>query len=70
MVAGQFPRMTWRPNPGGVRRNPVEAREIAIQWGVHIPDDVEFIVDQIGDLSERDTARSAPVTKPSGGKVY
>ncbi len=48
MVAGQFPKITWFRNRDGVRRTPAEAREIAIRWGVVIPNHVDFIVDQLG----------------------
>ena len=70
MVAGQYPTREWRDNPdGGVGTIP-EAVEIARAWGVVIPDDVEFHVDEAGELHKDLTARAPRVDKPSGERVY
>jgi hypothetical protein len=63
MIAGQSPRLTWRPNPEGVRRTVGEAVEIARSAGVKIPDDVEFFVDEDNELDAETTARGPKITK-------
>jgi len=42
MIAGQSPKMQWRPNADGVKRTIEEAMAIAGQY-VAIPDDAIFI---------------------------
>jgi hypothetical protein len=66
MIAGQLPRQQWRPNPGGQARTIEEAIAIARRFGLRIPDDVDFFVDEIGDLDEMTTARGPKVSKIAG----
>lgn len=66
MISGQYPRHQWRPNPAGQTRTIEEAVAIARRFGVHIPDDVDFFVDELGDLDERTTARGPLVSKIAG----
>ena len=70
MVAGQYPTREWRENPEGQVRTIEEAVAIARAYGVVIPDDVEFHVDETGELHEHLTARAPRVDKPSGERVY
>lgn len=70
MVAGQFPTTEWRDNPDGQVRTIQEAVQIARANGVLIPDDVEFHVDETGELHKDLTARAPRVDKPSGERVY
>jgi hypothetical protein len=69
MVAGQHPRRKWRDNPDGQVRTIEVAVEIAKSYGVVIPDDFEFYVDELGELHEGLTARAPRVDKPSGERV-
>ena len=69
MISGQFPRRQWRPNPEGQTRTVEEAVAIATRFGVKIPVDVDFFVDEVGDLEANTTARGPQVTKPSGATV-
>ena len=55
---------------GGQIRPIEEAVEIARSYGVVIPDDVEFHVDEAGELHKDLTARVPRVDKPSGERVY
>jgi hypothetical protein len=70
MVAGQYPTREWRENPDGRIRTIEEAVEIAKAYGVVIPDDIEFHVDESGELHKDNTARAPRVDKPSGERVY
>ena len=70
MVAGQYPTREWRDNPVGQIRTIEEAVAIARSFGVVIPDDVEFHVDETGELHKDLTARAPRVDKPSGERVY
>jgi hypothetical protein len=70
MIAGQFPRRQWRDNPDGQIRNIEEAVQIAKKNGVVIPDDIEFHVDESGELNNELTARGPRVDKPFGARVY
>lgn len=70
MIAGQSPRMHWRPNAGGYTRTIEEAIELAKKSGVEIPDDVAFFVDELGDLDADHTARGPRVDKPAGSIIY
>jgi hypothetical protein len=70
MVAGQYPTREWRENPDGRIRTIEEAVEIAKSYGVVIPDDIEFHVDESGELHKDNTARAPRVDKPSGERVY
>jgi LPS O-antigen subunit length determinant protein (WzzB/FepE family) len=69
MVAGQFPRRRWRNNSDGQIRNLEEAVQIAKKYGVVIPDDIEFHVDESGELNNDLTARGPRVDKPMGERV-
>jgi hypothetical protein len=69
MVSGQFPKYRWRPNLEGQIRTLEEAVVIAERFGVRIPEDVAFFVDELGDLDADTTARGPQVTKPAGGTV-
>jgi len=42
---------------------------IAKRWGVQIPDDVEFFLDEDDELDSTTTARGSRITKPEGGRV-
>jgi hypothetical protein len=66
MISGQFPRQEWRLNPDGQTRTIEEAVAIARRYGVQIPEDVAFFVDEVGDLDANTTARGPRVTKPAG----
>ena len=70
MLAGRYPTRHWEDNPDGQIRTIVEAIEIARKNGVVIPDDVEFHVDESGELDGDLTARGPRVDKPTGERVY
>lgn len=70
MIAGQSPRIKWRPNPGGLTRTIDEAKAIATQYGVRIPEDVEFFEDELGELDETFVACGPRVDKRDGSIVY
>jgi len=70
MISGQFPTREWQDNPDGQARTIGEALEVARRFGVHIPDDVAFFVDELGDLDEKNTARGPRVDKPVGEPVH
>lgn len=70
MVSGQSPKLEWRVNPDGRSRTIEEAVLVAETFGVEIPDDVDFFVDDYGDLDTSTTARGPRVTKPAGSIVY
>lgn len=69
MTSGQYPKQEWRPNPDGAIRTVEQAVEIARRFGVRIPEDVDFFVDEFGDLDADTTARTSRVTKPAGSIV-
>jgi hypothetical protein len=69
LVAGLSPTVAWHPNPGGELRTIEEAVAVARRWGVVIPDDVAFFMDEEGDLDETTTARGPRITKSIGGRV-
>lgn len=69
MISGQFPEHQWQPNPEGQSRTLEEAVAIAKRFGVRIPEDVDFFVDELGDLDANTTARGPQVTKPAGDTV-
>jgi hypothetical protein len=56
MVAGQDPTREWGDNPEGQIRTIEQAVEIAKKYGVTIPDDIEFYVDETGELHKDLTA--------------
>ena len=60
MFEGQSPKMQWRPNPDG-RRTIEEAVAIAKKYGVVIPEDVAFIVDDYAKLDHTKTARGPDI---------
>jgi hypothetical protein len=70
MISGQFPTREWRDNSNGQVRTIEEAILIAEKFGVHIPDDVAFFVDEEGELSRETTAQGPRVDKRPGEKVY
>jgi hypothetical protein len=70
MLAGQSPKIKWQLNPHGTKRTIDEAMAIARQWGVNIPDDVEFFEDEEGELPPNTTARGPKVTKLAGSVVF
>jgi hypothetical protein len=47
MITGHSPRLQWRLNPRDQARTIADTVEIAKQWGVIIPDDVAFFVDDL-----------------------
>ena len=63
MITGHSPRLEWRPNPDGRVRSIEEALELARRWGVDMPADIEFILDEEGELNEHVTARGPGITK-------
>jgi hypothetical protein len=63
-------RRQWRDNPGGQIRTIEEAMQLAEQYGVVIPNDIEFHVDESGELNSDVTARGPRVDKPTGKPVY
>jgi hypothetical protein len=68
-VAGLSPAVTWAANAGRQVRIIEEALEIAKRWGVDIPEDVAFFLDEEGELDDSMTARGPRVTKVAGGPV-
>ncbi len=68
-IEGQFPRISWAPNPDGQRRTIEEAVEIANRHGVQIPDDVAFFVDEFGMLETETSAAGSRITKAVGEYV-
>jgi hypothetical protein len=69
LVAGLSPTVNWVANAGGLVRSIGEAVEIAQRWGVVVPDDVAFFLDEEGELDNTTTARGPRVTKTAGGSV-
>ncbi len=69
LVAGQHPKRQWRANPDGRVRTIEEAVSLARSYGVEIPDDIEFHVDESGELHQNLTARGPRVDKPAGEPV-
>lgn len=69
LVAGLSPTLTWIPNSGDQPRSIEEAIEIAKKWGVTIPNDVDFFLDEDDELDEKTTARGSRITKVEGGLV-
>src|SRR5437667_3284782 len=69
MIAGQRPRMDWRPNQDGQARTIDQAVAIAKANGVRIPDDVAFFVADEGDLGADTTARGPRIDKLAGSIV-
>src|SRR5690242_20455541 len=69
MITGQSPRVKWRRNAEGQSRSIDEAVAIAKKFGVPIPDDAEFFLDEFGWLKHEITARGPRITKPTGGTV-
>jgi hypothetical protein len=70
MITGQSPRIEWRPNPKGEIRTVEEAKTIARNHGVPVPDDVDFFADELGELHEGRTACGPRVDKPAGSIVH
>jgi hypothetical protein len=61
MIAGQFRTREWRDNPDRHTRTIEEALEVARGFGVHIPDDVAFFVDELGELDEKGGSWGQPL---------
>jgi hypothetical protein len=70
MIAGQSPSVQWRDNSGGQVRTLPEAITIARAHGVHIPEDVHFAIDALGDLGSDRLACGPRVDKPAGSVVH
>lgn len=70
MITGQSPRYEWRPNVIASPRSLDEAIEIACANGVEIPVDVQFFVDEWGDLNDRTTARGPRIDKAANDVVW
>jgi len=70
MITGHSSRLKWRPNAAEQTRTLTEAIDIARRWGVKIPDDVAFFIDEVGELDADTTARGPKITKPAGSTVY
>ena len=51
MVAGQYPKREWKDNPDGQIRTIEEMVRIAKKHGVIIPDDLDFHIDESGELN-------------------
>lgn len=69
LVAGQSPTVGWVPNPDGRVRTVEEAVDVARRWGVVVPTDVDFFLDEGDELDATITARGPRITKPAGGPV-
>jgi hypothetical protein len=70
MVAGQYPTRQWKDDPDGAIRTIDQAVEIARAHGVMIPEDIEFHLDESGELHKDLTARAPRVDRLSGERVY
>lgn len=70
MIAGQSPRLRWKPNWTGQVRTIDEAIAIAAVHGVDIPEDVSFWIDELGELGPDHTACGPRVDKPHGLVVH
>jgi hypothetical protein len=70
MVAGQFPTRQWKDNSDGQIRTIEEAVEIAKKYGVTIPDDIDFHIDEANELNETFTACGPRVDKLAGERVH
>jgi hypothetical protein len=70
MITGQYPRREWRENADGRIRTLAEAVAVARSHGVLIPDDVEFHIDEVGDLNRDCVARGPRVDRISGERVF
>jgi hypothetical protein len=70
MIAGASPRFVWRPNRDGAQRTIVEACEIASRWGVRIPDDVQFWVDEHDYLDKNTTAKTTTFRELEGTVIH
>ena len=51
MVAGQYPKREWKDRPDGQIRTSEEVVQIAKKHGVKIPDDLDFHIDESGELN-------------------
>ncbi len=69
MVSGLAPRTKWEENPDGAARTLEEAKAIAEQNVIRIPDDNEFFPDNSPDLGPFCEARAPRVGKRSGRNV-
>jgi len=69
MITGQSPLVRWQPNPGGAIRTMDEAKAVARNHGLNIPDDAEFFADELNELHANWTACGPRVDKPAGSIV-
>ena len=76
-IAGHAPKYRWKRNVGRKKRTIEEAIIIAKMHGLEIPDDVEFVEADPGDLEgsfkefdSMETARVGSVTEQTDGFVY
>ncbi len=70
MIAGQSPRLQWQPNHQGQTRALEQAIEIARTNGVDIADDLDFFLDELGELHADFTACGPRVDKLAGSIVH
>ena len=70
VIAGQSPRIDWALNLGGRKRTMEEVPEILREYGVFVPDDVDFFEDEEHELTEDITARGPKVTKLAGSIIH
>lgn len=79
-IAGFAPAINWKRNVKRQHRTIPDAREIAGRFGVHIPEDYEFLEDDTGDLigtiddlvggGKMQTARCSGVSVHPDGFIY
>jgi hypothetical protein len=79
-IAGQVPRVKWKRNRGRKKRTIDEAVLLAKQNGVEIPESVEFVEAERGELAgglkdlfaggEMETARGPSIAEHRDGYVY
>lgn len=70
MIGGRVPKYEWRPNIDGLTRSIEEAWQIAVRWGVAIPDYVSFAIDKYDWLDADTTARTTIFKEPAGTMIY
>jgi hypothetical protein len=64
MITGQSPTLRWKPNPDGQVRTMEEATEIAKRWGIDIPGDGVFNIDDEEYLVVRASRASSTAGHP------
>lgn len=70
MIAGQGPKYKWKPNADGKIRSMAEALNLAKQWGITIPDYVDFFIDRWNSLPADTTAKTTTFKEPAGTMIY